>query len=49
MITMAPIEAAKATMTVTVVFVVEEVAPLVAGTEEVELASGEVTVLTSVF
>ena len=48
MITMAPIEAAKAMMTVKVVFVVE-LAPLVTGTEEVELASEEVTVLNSVF
>jgi len=48
MITMAPIEAAKAMMTVRVVFVVE-LAPPVVGTEEVELASEEVTVLNSVF
>lgn len=49
MITMAPIEAAKAIMTVRVVFVVVD-APLVAGTEEVELASPEeVTVMNCVF
>jgi len=44
---MAPIEAARATMTVRVVFVVE-VAPLGGGTLPVELASEEVMVLTSV-
>ena len=43
-----PIEAAKAMMTVNVVFVVE-VAPLVGGTVPVELASEEVMVLNSVF
>ena len=44
----APIEAARAMMTVKVVFVVE-VAPLVEGTFPVELESEEVTVLNSVF
>jgi hypothetical protein len=43
-----PIEAARAMMMVNVVFVVE-LAPLVGGTAEVELASEEVTVLNSVF
>jgi hypothetical protein len=43
----APIDAARATMTVRVVFVVE-VAPLVGGTLPVELESEEVTVLNSV-
>jgi len=45
---MAPIEAARAIITVKVVFVVE-VAPLVGGTVAVELASEEVTVWNSVF
>jgi len=45
---MHPIEAARATMMVRVVFVVED-APLVVGTLPVELASEEVTVLNSVF
>jgi hypothetical protein len=47
-IAMPPIEAAKAMMTVKVVFVVE-VAPLVGGTVPVELASEEVMVWNSVF
>ena len=48
MIAIPPIEAAKAIMTVKVVFVVE-VAPLVGGTVPVELASEEVMVWNSVF
>jgi len=47
-ITIAPIEAARAMMTVRVVFVVE-LAPVVAGTALVEPVSEEVTVMTSVF
>ena len=47
-IAMPPIEAARAMMTVRVVFVVE-LAPLVGGMVAEELASEEVTVLNSVF
>lgn len=43
-----PIEAARAMITVNVVFVVE-LAPLVGGMVAVELVSEEVTVLNSVF
>lgn len=48
MITILPIEAARAMRTVRVVFVVE-LAPLLAGTALVEPISEEVTVMNSVF
>lgn len=47
-ITIPPIEAARAIRTMSVVFVVE-LAPLLAGTALVELVSEEVTVMNSVF